>query len=470
MENIVRIQEIEIKDFKNVSNGKVAFDSYKKGNLFSNSYNADILGLYGQNGSGKTSMVEAIDISKTILSGEELNKNTKNLLACKVNCSAFNYTFTIQIDDNKYMVYYNFKLRCNDEEDRVDIYEECIRYSDIDIVNEKICPIKSIIEFYMDKNSDNIFTPIKNYKLITKQNEDFKTSLMVSKELAKEKSTSFIFNKKSMEIFKESFIGENEIYFKIIRSLQNHAIASFVIKNDYLGHIELSSIMPFSFMIGNGKGNKKGLTSGVFMIRLFDTNTVSLFMFEIFNRVFEQINIVLKSLIPGLTIETKVIKEQFLKSGEVGEVFELLSVRDDVKIPLKYESDGIKKIISILSALIAMYNNERVCVVIDELDSGIFEFLLGDLLSVLKEKAKGQLIFTSHNLRALEVLDKNDIVFTTTNPENKYIKLKNVKNSNNLRDFYLREIFLGGQNESIYNQTKNYAISRAFRKAGVDYE
>ena len=117
-----------------------------------------------------------------------------------------------------------------------------------------------------------------------------------------------------------------------------------------------------------------------------------------------------------------------------------------------------------------MYNNEKICVIIDEMDSGIFEFLLGELLSVLKEKGKGQLIFTSHNLRALEVLDKSDIVFTTVNPDNRYIKLRNVKKSNNLRDFYLREIFLGGQNEEIYNKTKSYAISRAFRKAGVESE
>ncbi len=466
MDDIVRIQEIEIKNFKNVSKGKVAFDSYKKEKVFLNSYNADILGLYGQNGSGKTSLVEGIDILKIILSAKELDKDIKKLLSCNKKSSDFKYTFTVQIDKNKYMVYYNFKLRCNNEEDRVEIYEERLRYSDIDMENIKIQPNKSIIEYYMDKNLENIFGPIKNYKLITKQNEDFRTSLMVSKELAMEKSLSFIFNKKSMDIFKESFIDENEIYFEIIRALQNYAITTFVIKNDYLGQIDLSSIMPFNFIIPN----KKGYARGMIAIGLFDTSTIPVDTFEIFNKVIDQINIVLKSIIPGLTMEIKVIKEELLENGEVGKVFELLSVREGIEIPLKYESDGIKKIISILSALIAMYNNERICVVIDELDSGIFEFLLGELLSVLKEKAKGQLIFTSHNLRALEVLDKNDIIFTTTNPENRYIRLKNVKKSNNLRDFYLREIFLGGQNESIYNKTKSYAISRAFRKAGVENE
>lgn len=464
MKNIVRLQEIQVKNFKNVINGTVNFHSFKKKRYFSNSYNADILGIYGQNGSGKTSMVEAIDILKTILSGQKIDKNIKNLLSYNTDSACFKFIFTIQVEEKKYMVNYKFKLRCNNDEDRVEIYKESLNYAKIELDAKKVDVAKSIINFDMDKESEEIFLPMKNYNIVVREGE--KTNLIVSKEFAKENSTSFIFNKRSMEIFEKSFKEEDGVYYEIIRSLQNYAIASFVIKNDYLGHVDLSAIMPLNFLIDS----QKGLARGMLMIGLFDTNTVSIEILEILNKIIEQINIVLSSLIPGLTIETRIIKEELMENGKVGKVLELLSVRESGRIPLKYESDGIKKIISILSALIAMYNNERICVVIDELDSGIFEFLLGELLSVLKEKAKGQLIFTSHNLRALEVLDKYDMIFTTANPENRYIRLKYVKNSNNLRDFYLRQIFLGGQDEVIYKKTKSYAISRAFRKAGVKNE
>lgn len=114
-----------------------------------------------------------------------------------------------------------------------------------------------------------------------------------------------------------------------------------------------------------------------------------------------------------------------------------------------------------------MYNSERICVVIDQLDSEIFEFLFGELLSILKAEGKGQLIFTAHNLRALEVLEKDDIIITTTNSNNRYVKLKNIKKNNNLRDYYLQELFLGGQNKEIYNNAKSYVIGRAFRKTGM---
>lgn len=65
---------------------------------------------------------------------------------------------------------------------------------------------------------------------------------------------------------------------------------------------------------------------------------------------------------------------------------------------------------------------------IDELDAGIFEYMLGELLDIFGKSAKGQLIFTSHNLRALEML--------------------------------------GGQDEQIYEETDSLKIARAFRKAG----
>ena len=43
--------------------------------------------------------------------------------------------------------------------------------------------------------------------------------------------------------------------------------------------------------------------------------------------------------------------EQLLESGTVGHKVELLSSRGDILIPLKYESEGIIKIISFLNIL-----------------------------------------------------------------------------------------------------------------------
>ena len=64
------------------------------------------------------------------------------------------------------------------------------------------------------------------------------------------------------------------------------------------------------------------------------------------------------------------------------------------------------------------------------------------------------------NLRALEMFDKDSIMFSTANPDRRYIKMRQVKVSNNLRDTYLRGITLGGQDEVIYEETDSLRIAR----------
>ncbi len=52
----VRITNITIKNFKNVKNGTVDLINRRK------DYKASLLGLYGQNRSGKTALIEAVQL------------------------------------------------------------------------------------------------------------------------------------------------------------------------------------------------------------------------------------------------------------------------------------------------------------------------------------------------------------------------------------------------------------------------
>ena len=177
-------------------------------------------------------------------------------------------------------------------------------------------------------------------------------------------------------------------------------------------------------------------------------------------------NIVLEQLVPGLRIGVVDLGMAMTKDGKISKQIQLMSLKNNKQIPFCYESEGIKKIVSVLQLLIVVYNNPSVTVAIDELDGGVFEYLLGEMLNIISEKGKGQLIFTSHNLRPLETIYKGFIAFTTTNPKMRYIRLTNVKGTNNLRDFYYRDIVLGEQSEQVYNPTNNFEIALAFREAG----
>ena len=63
----IRITEITLENFKSVKHGKIVFNCGKK--FIPYGTQSDILGLYGQNGSGKTSLIEALSILKHLMSG-----------------------------------------------------------------------------------------------------------------------------------------------------------------------------------------------------------------------------------------------------------------------------------------------------------------------------------------------------------------------------------------------------------------
>lgn len=66
----VRFLSIDLNNFKNVRNGKVSFpkaiDDKKPG------YN--IIGVYGQNGSGKTALVQAFETIQRLLKDEKIEE------------------------------------------------------------------------------------------------------------------------------------------------------------------------------------------------------------------------------------------------------------------------------------------------------------------------------------------------------------------------------------------------------------
>lgn len=454
---IVRLQEIEINNFKNVEKGSVAFQSYSNIKKNTNERITDILGVYGQNGSGKTALVDAVGVLKKIISGESLDENIRNLISVDRQGAILKFVFLIEREEDKFLVNYEFEIRKTDKD--INISKEKLSYSILTEGNKKQ---KTTIIDYDVENTMELFKPSYRYKEVIESNSENVISLNVSKAMTKKERRSFVFSEENEEIFKNGFKSTAD-YVNIMKALKYFARFNlFVIQNDHLGFISMNQLIPISFRLENSKD----VISGDFGISLFGSSSVQNDVYDLLKKVKVQINTVVSTIIPGLNIDIVDYGQHLLEDGKMVRKIELVSIRDGKRIPLRYESEGIKKIISILSALIAMYNNKAICLVVDELDAGVFEYLLGEILSILEENAKGQFIFTSHNLRALEKLNKESIIFTTTNPKNRYIKFTNIKNNNNLRDVYLRGISLGGQKENIYEETNSYEISYAFKRAG----
>ena len=420
---------------------------------------AEILGIYGQNGSGKTAIVDALYFLQKVMVGADLDQSLEDYMTIDSDTAEIFADFNIFMDGIVFEIGYTLSL--SREEKEIVINQETLRAAK----NENgIRTNKTTFMDYQRDQTDAIFKPQKRLDEILEANKEIKTDLIVARKMAEKSNCSYIFGESSREIFCREYKNGFQQFSVIISSLFEFALKDlFVIRNTHSGVISANFVLPMAFRIENDNIGAKG----DFAVPLTEPILVDEERKNLLETIVEQINIVLYTIIPGLQVTIKNYGKQSLDNGEVGWKLELMSKREGMKeIPIRMESEGIIKIISILNALIQAFGNPSICLVIDELDSGIFEYMLGELLDIFKKSAKGQLIFTSHNLRALEMIDKESIMFSTTNPDNRYIHMKNVRESNNLRNMYIRSITLGGQSEQIYEETDSLKIARAFRKAG----
>ena len=455
MANIVRLLSLTIKNIKNVNEGKIIMPNSASNHPVMDK--ADVLGIYGQNGSGKTAVIDTMYYLQQVLLGFAIETDLVDYISEDSTEASVEAVYNIFIDTSVYEVTYKVIFV---KEDRLAVISKevlsCSRIED-DSRSKKTV----FLEF--NRNSAEIKPAVRVQEIIA-TNPENKTDLIVAKKMAEKSNCSYIFGESGREIFLQDYDNGFKEYSDIIRTLHEYAVRDlFVIRNLHSGVISAQLLLPMAFRIDETEGSSKGDLP----VLLREPIVLPLEEKKILTRIISQINIVIGKIIPGLKITIREYGIQSLDNGEDGHKLELMSQREgQSEIPIRMESEGIVKIISILSALIQAYNQPSVCMVIDELDAGIFEFMLGELLDIFDEEGKGQLIFTSHNLRALEMLDTDKIMFSTTNPNNRYIKMKHIRSGHNFRKQYIKSLTLGGQDEVVYDETSSLKIARAFRKAG----
>ena len=463
----VRIIRSIIRNFKNVNKGDITYMNYGSINRRGLIEKTDIVGIYGQNGSGKTALVEALAIIKCLISGASIPYEIYSGLLSKEDQTELTTVFFIEQGEAKYKASYNACLRINEEQKKIEIHKEKIVYW----TRGSTWRAERDIEFenpYYDYDNADILVQ-KELKVVSKhfnylKDITFLSSMQNLALISAQNYRSVFFNQNVLRSIRElSNTQEITSFRDVITGIQQFGLVDLnVVKVNQLGSININQIIPINIH----NETESTITQEVIPLIVAGVAEVPETYLHEVQAAMAAINIAIRSIVPGLQIDLR--KKVDIEKPDGSKVIqvEAYSNRDGKTFLIKYESEGIKRIISILNYLISVFNNPGVCLVVDELDSGIFEYLLGELLGMMNKEMKGQLIFTSHNLRILEKLDAQNIICSTVNPDNRYIRLVGIEKNNNKRDFYIRAITVGGQKEELYDEDDLTAMGYAFRKAG----
>lgn len=493
---MIRFSSLTLTNFKNVDHGTISFPSasaHQKGQSFV----SDIVGIYGQNGSGKTSVIEAFEVVKTLMSGESLSPEVHDFLP--VDKDEFQIDVAFLLDQRQGVVDGRGTVRAP-KTDEASLWhmEYCIAIAKNDargfcLAHEKLTAknltretkrtvlFEASVDQGLDSGNVIHYTPVTDWNSLLAGRRDTKERLNVQLHIANERKQSMIFSHGVFSVFdqlhKTMMVEREDLSAAASRALPKilsplillvPEIAFNAIEN--MAVIRTSShteILLDYLHIHPGASNLGEVPQRDLRIDLLRPSTLGEDSAQALDRIIESINKVLSSLVPGFSLYINKLGRETMEDGSVGVRVEALSQRGSRRIPLRCESEGIKKLVSITNLLVGVYNNPSALLAVDELDSGVFEYLLGQIVETFSQYARGQLIFTAHNLYPLEKLNARSVVFTTSNPANRYITLKGIKSNNNLRDVYLREIELGGQVEPMYENTNRFEIDNALYEAGL---
>ena len=188
----IRLVNVSLKNIKNVEEGNLDFVSPR------GLSKASLLGLYGQNGSGKTSLIEALSLLKRVMSGAAVPATFTDLISAGKEFAELAFQFEIQTEYRSMLVTYSFKVRSvksvlsNSIEqgtaDHIEIFDEVFKYSSKGSVVFKTREI-------INTTAENVpFSPKTKYDELLTLDKDVETELLVAKRVMTKLSKSFVFS------------------------------------------------------------------------------------------------------------------------------------------------------------------------------------------------------------------------------------------------------------------------------------
>lgn len=520
---MLRIRSVTLQNFKNIQHGTIVLSNVSDITEMTNG--ADVVGIYGQNGSGKTSFIQALSIVKTLMSGEPLSRQVREYVCATADRFSLSVEFFLAIGNDDEMAAYlagetedvpsyepfictygvtvgscsgraplvlSETLRCKNTSTGESFHEVASwseRSGDTDAACDKgtdsVLDYSSVMPSWLGNHEEpwsydlGELTPVTHWHAVYSFAKARGTRLEAARHKAFEEGRSFLFSEGAFTAMFDMVHNVEkakqprstlEAFDRVLLPAMQISVASRIFATRDMAVLSTThqGLLPLNYLpLANHEGDLGGYTDNFLLLDINGVNNVPVKDAEELERALDSINGVISAVVPGLHIEMARLGRLTGNDGETLESIELVSQRGLARVPLRNESEGIKKILSIVSLLVDVHTNPSTFVAIDEFDSGVFEYLLGEILEALVGHGMGQLVFTAHNLRPLEVLNSKNIWFTTTDENKRYVLSRGVRGSNNLRRMYLRSIRLGGEDGDVYVPTSPREIDGALYDAGV---
>lgn len=444
-----RLKELRMSDFMSVEYGRIVFSNLEE--EYNEELKASITGIYGANGAGKTTIFKALQVLMTVLGTGNLNyplgvrmlwksMSSESLRLVRNGClsASLSYSFYVFLNDvpTDEVITFSFSLRMN---------------PDIEIFDERL-----VLES-TDNGKETIFSESK-----FKSNSEYAEKFLNKFFEEKDSSRAEVMYRYYLKMMKTGEEKDRSRLFRLAASLREENISEFgffIISFSRIGGL----IIP----VGDLEEGKLRDGSGFMLLGVTKVpdSLISIFFFckqstgEIspsLGNITEDLRPSLDNIIAALNQIMMIILPDTrleLEKKEDG-YFLRTRKRDGRIIEFEKESYGVRKLIMLSMYFPLLFINPYITLVIDEIDEGIFEFLLGKILEAIYDYGVGQLIFTAHNLRPLEALPHKCIRFAIPDDprvkyaKNRYRKLKCTNKDSRLRDVYYR-MFSPSQNEQI---------------------
>ena len=169
----VRIKNIKLQNFKNVGCGEIEISNFSNEQTCS----ADIVGIYGQNGSGKTAIIDALHYIQVLLSGQSLDQDFINYISCDQQVAKIEILFSVKYSDIMYDAVYQITFEKNQDNDYW-IQNETITSSTVKSGKKST---KRLIEY---KKQNETFLPKIRYDEFVSKDKDIAIDLIVAKKMA----------------------------------------------------------------------------------------------------------------------------------------------------------------------------------------------------------------------------------------------------------------------------------------------